>query len=73
MNFLLAAAISIIFILLKFMEMRFIEKDYPLKYLLRDSILVYFSFILGSFVFDQVYPIMNKPEENMVFTGNPEF
>ena len=42
--FIIAAIISIIFVIGKFIEMRFIEKESkPLKLLIRDALLVYIS------------------------------
>jgi hypothetical protein len=40
--FLIAAVMSFIFLIIKFIEMRFVEKESkPLKELIRDAILVY--------------------------------
>ena len=40
--FIIALIVAIVFFLFKFLEMRFItKKNKPLKYLIRDSILVY--------------------------------
>jgi hypothetical protein len=75
--FLIAAIISIIFFVIKFIEMRFIEKENkPLKFLIRDSLLVYFSVITGNFVIDQINPLMEGGAINTqpaVFTDNPNF
>jgi hypothetical protein len=74
MNFFIGVVISIVYIILKFIEMKYISKDVvPVKYLIRDSFLVYFSNLIGNFVIDQISPIVNIPEEKFVFTGNPEF
>uniref|UniRef100_A0A6C0EW95 Uncharacterized protein n=1 Tax=viral metagenome TaxID=1070528 RepID=A0A6C0EW95_9ZZZZ len=76
--FIVAGIISFTFIITKFIEMRFIEKENkPLKLLIRDALLVYFSVICGYFIFDQLNPIIiNGVEGNKitpVFTDNPEF
>jgi len=76
--FILAAIISVFFLIVKFIEMRFIEKENkPLKFLLRDAILVYFSVICGYFVLEQLKPMINdglKASTNTpVFTDNPGF
>ena len=75
--FVTAAVISIIFIIAKFIEMRFVDKEpKPLKLLIRDALLVYISVIMGYFILSQLKPIIqadgaiNAPQ---VFTGNPEF
>jgi hypothetical protein len=75
--FIIAAIISVIFVIAKFIEMRFIEKEAkPLKFLIRDALLVYVSVIMGHFILSQLKPMIqeggaiNTPQ---VFTGNPEF
>ena len=76
--FVIAAVISITFFLAKFIEMRFIEKESkPLKDLLRDSLLVYFSVIVSNFIIEQINPIINGGSTvhklTPVFTDNPGF
>jgi TctA family transporter len=72
--FVVAGIIAFIFLIVKFIEMRFVEKESkPLKYLIRDALLVYFSVLLGNFVFEQVNPIVEVNRATPVFTGNPEF
>jgi hypothetical protein len=73
--FIIAGVISIIFLITKFIEMRFIEKENkPLKLLIRDALLVYFSVLSGYFILEQLNPIVNKGGEKIqVFTDNPEF
>ena len=76
--FVIAGIISIIFVIIKFIEMRFVEKEAkPLKLLIRDALLVYFSVISGYFILEQLKPIIQNGGENStitpVFTGNPEF
>ena len=76
--FIIAAVISIIFIIAKFVEMRFIEKESkPLKLLIRDALLVYVSVVSGHFILQQLKPIMQEGGSSaiatQVFTDNPEF
>ena len=79
--FIIAAVISIIFLIVKFIEMRYIEKDSkPLKLLIRDSLLVYFSVVSGYFIMEQLKPVMQNGDvlnggggATPVFTNNPEF
>ena len=76
--FVIGAVISITFFLAKFIEMRFIEKESkPLKDLIRDSLLVYFSVIASNFIMEQINPIINGgsnvPKLTPVFTDNPGF
>jgi len=76
--FIVAGIISVVFLIVKFIEMRFVDKESkPLKFLIRDALLVYFSVVSGSFIIDQVSPVMQEVGENMtnpaVFTDNPGF
>jgi hypothetical protein len=76
--FVIAAIISVVFFISKFIEMRFIEKESkPLKFLLRDSLLVYFSVVFGDFIIGQINPIIigvsNTSTVTPVFTDNPGF
>lgn len=76
--FFIAAIISIVFFIAKFIEMRFVEKESkPLKYLIRDSLLVYFSVVFGNFVMVQINPMLQggsvKTNVTPIFTDNPGF
>jgi len=77
--FFIAGIISIVFFIAKFIEMRFVEKESkPLKYLIRDSLLVYFSVVFGNFVIGQINPMLSgggpvKTNVTPVFTDNPGF
>jgi hypothetical protein len=77
--FLIAGVISVIFFIVKFIEMRFVDKESkPLKFLIRDSLLVYFSVIAGNFVLEQLKPVIQEGGEGVVtnptvFTDNPGF
>ena len=74
--FLVAGIISIIFFVSKFLEMRYIEKDpKPLKLLVRDSLIVYFSVVSGCFILDQLRPVIKEiiPISPVAFTDNPPF
>jgi hypothetical protein len=76
--FVVAAVISVIFLISKFIEMRFIEKESkPLKFLIRDALLVYFSVVFGYFVIGQINPMLKGGSSGStitpVFTDNPGF
>ena len=76
--FIFAGIISIIFLIIKFIEMRMIDKEpKPLKFLIRDSLLVYFCVIVGDFITLQLKPFieedMNILKATSVFTDNPGF
>ena len=78
--YILAGVIAFIFLLAKFVEMRFVEKDNkPLKLLVRDSLLVYFSVVIGYYIIEQFNPVTFQnvggavANTTPVFTNNPEF
>ena len=76
--FTFALIISIVFFIVKFVEMRFVDSEpKPLKLLVRDTLVVYFSVVFGNFVLEQVEPMLNGGAEiskiTPVFTDNPGF
>ena len=76
--FVVAAVISFTFLVAKFLEMRFIEKESkPMKLLIRDAIVVYFSVIISKFIMNQFTPVIIKVGGEKiltpVFTDNPGF
>jgi hypothetical protein len=79
--FVLATVISFAFFIIKFIEMRFIEKENkPLKLLIRDTLFVYFSVIAGDFIVQQLKPIIAQSGGELgtggatkVFVDNPGF
>ena len=73
-----ALIISIVFFIVKFIEMRFVDSEpKPLKLLVRDTLVVYFSVIFGNFILEQVEPLLNNGAEiskvTPVFTDSPGF
>lgn len=75
--FLIAGIISVIFFIGKFLEMRYVDNEpKPLKILIRDSLLVYVSVVCGSFIVEQLQPVINDieiPLTPLAFTDNPPF
>ena len=73
--FLVAGIIACIFLISKFIEMRFIEKENkPVKLLIRDTILVYVCVLFGDFIYEQLNPIIDgNVAVPAVFTDNPGF
>jgi hypothetical protein len=76
--FFVAGIISVIFFIAKFLEMRYIDEEpKPLKILVRDTLLVYVSVIIGSFIVDQLNPVINQTDvlssAPLAFTDNPPF
>ena len=75
--FLAAGIISVIFFISKFLEMQYVDKEpKPLKFLIRDSLLVYISSVLGWFVLDQLKSVINEIDVSttpLAFTDNAPF
>ena len=77
--FLVAGIISVIFFIVKFLEMRYLcadDEPKPLKILIRDALIVYISSAFGMFVYDQLTPVINEtvnPSVPLAFTDNPPF
>jgi len=78
--------ITILFCLVKFIEMKYIQKEWkPLKLLVRDAFLVFICSIISLFVYFQlngtIHDFFNvvtetkvlNPSTTQVFTGEPEF
>ena len=65
--------VAIMYIIFRFIEMRFILKENkPLKVLFRDTIIVYLSTVSGLFVLEQFASNIGKSAPK-VFTDIPNF
>ena len=74
--FVIAVVVSVVFLIIKFIEMRFVEKENkPLKLLIRDTLVVYMSVISGFFIFEQLNNGVASVSGGAppVFVDNPEF
>ncbi len=71
--FMFSSVISIVFLFLKFIEMRFIDKENkPLKFLIRDTLVVFVSVVSSHYLMEQIQP-MQVVSSPAVFTDNPGF
>tara|TARA_B100000035_G_scaffold157816_1_gene134508 strand:+ start:17602 stop:17835 length:234 start_codon:yes stop_codon:yes gene_type:complete len=73
-SFVTGVAVASAYLIFRFIEMRLILKENkPLKLLVRDTLLVYLSVLLGNFVMEQLggEKLMSKVPQ--VFTNNPDF
>lgn len=70
-----SAIISFIYLLFKFIEMRFIIKqNKPFKELFRETMIVFLSVVVGIYLVEQVMPLKNVSyEATKAFIGSPEF
>lgn len=72
--FLTAVAVAVSYLIFRFIEMRIILKENkPLKILARDTLIVYLSVLLGSFVMEQFGTSSMGKKMTEVFTNSPEF
>lgn len=76
--FVIASLIAFFYMIVKFIEMRFIEKDNkPLKVLIKDTLVVYLCVLLGNFIIEQINPSLLSEEVSskvtQVFTDTPGF
>lgn len=73
-NLVTASVIAVVFAISKFIEIRFIQKeDLAMKNLIRDTVMVYISCVVGLFVLEQVGDTVNSKGGTSVFVGNPDF
>jgi len=74
-TFVISGVISVIYFIARFIEMRTLDKEpKPLKVLVKDSLLVYFSAVIAFFVIDQIEPLIASAKSTpVVFTDSPDF
>lgn len=67
--------IAFIYLLLKFIEMRIVVKETkPIKELVRDTVIVYLSAIVGLYIIDEFIPTTDVAKTiTNVFTDLPGF
>ena len=78
MNKLLSSSvISVIYLIIKFLEMRFVSKENkPLKKLVLDALIVFVASLITSFLFQQfdITNILNKINTSpVILTNTPNF
>lgn len=76
--FVFAGFISAVFFIVKFIEMRFVDHESkPLKVLVRDTILVYISAVVGCYIVEQISPAIADTIHSVaspaVFNDTPDF
>tara|TARA_B100001769_G_scaffold264150_1_gene248098 strand:+ start:1355 stop:1588 length:234 start_codon:yes stop_codon:yes gene_type:complete len=77
MKLLSSSLISIIYLIIKFLEMRFVSKENkPLKILVLDALIVFVASMITSFIFEQfdIMNILNKINTTpVILTNSPNF
>ena len=74
--YLVAAVIASIYLFTKIIEMNFVEEENkkPIKILVCDSLIVYFSVVAGYFIYNQVIPPLEDVEiPPEIFTDVADF
>ena len=72
--FITCLVISIIFLIYKFFEMRYInKKNKPFKQLFRETLIVFISSLIGIYLVDMINSNINKIIPPNAYTGNPDF
>ena len=74
----IATAISVVYFIIKYIEVRMVKKDDdPMSKLMKDSLVVFLSCVVGLFVLGQVGTILSdgggKRGGSLAFTDNPNF
>ena len=78
-EYIVSGIITFVFLVAKFIEMRFNkssdeDEPKPLKFLLRDGLLVYISSLLGFYIISQFEErAVSTMKEVPAFTGGPDF
>ena len=70
-----AGIIAFVYLLIKFAEMRVITKEpKPLKEMMRDTVIVYLSSVVGLYIITELMPMTSIKNETMnVFVDQPSF
>jgi|UniRef100_A0A6C0LVR2 hypothetical protein len=72
-NMMISSVAAFLFLLFKFVEMRFIDKENkPLKVILKDAIIVFISTFVGMLAIQQ-FPNVSDEGQAAVFTNSPDF
>jgi hypothetical protein len=73
-TFIEALVVSGVYLLFRFLEMRFVTKENrPLKVVLRDTLVVYISVIAGNFIYEQLGAAGTLNSSPAVFTDKASF
>ena len=73
-SFVTGVAVASAYLIFRFIEMRLILKENkPLKVLVRDTLIVYLSVLLGNFIMEQLGGAKLISKVPQVFTNNPDF
>lgn len=73
-NLMTASVIAVVFAISKFVEVRFVQKeDVALKNIIRDTVMVFMSCVIGLFILEQVSETVGMKSGTSVFVGNPDF
>jgi hypothetical protein len=73
-KYIISGYITVIFIIFKIIDTKFLKKhELDIKYLIRDSVLIYLSGIVANFINSTIIGNPDTKPEIAVYTGNAEF
>ena len=70
-----ATCLSIFFIIIKFIENKFIIKspDFKIKNILKDAVIIFVLTIIIYYLYNNYFNIIDMKPETKVFLNNPDF
>ena len=73
-NYIIPFVISLVYLILKFLDMRYLKKENKgLKDLILDSFIVFLSSLMGLFIYDQFNLLDDTTSITKAFIDNPNF
>ena len=73
-NYIIPFVISLVYLILKFLDMRYLKKENKgLKDLILDSFIVFLSSLMGLFIYDQFNLLDDTSSVTKAFIDNPNF
>ena len=73
-NYIIPFVISLVYLILKFLDMRYLKKENKgLKDLILDSFIVFLSSLMGLFIYDQFNLLDDTTSVTKAFIDNPNF
>ena len=73
-NYIIPLVISLVYLILKFLDMRYLKKENKgLKDLILDSFIVFLSSLMGLFIYDQFNLLDDTTSITKAFIDNPNF
>jgi hypothetical protein len=73
-NLITSFIISLIFLIFKFIEMKYINKEnIPLKIIFKNTLVIFLCSLIGIYIVDMINNNIKKIIQPTAYTGNPDF